>query len=330
MQPICFFVFALAGAQTSSSTVAGAEPGHARALQAMEKAAAAAQASAEASARAASAMERIAGVPAAVAEGKPAAAKVPEGWTGNVGFGLIWLSGNSQALTFSGSATGEKKTEDWIFSAKANGVYGQTLPAGGSGPNTVNALAALFMLRGDRRFSKHVTGYLAGGADADHIKSIEIRGTGEAGSGITWLETIEGDLTKNLLRTDVGFRFQRELRFQYFPTPHRIFNADGTEHVTLIAPRLGIAFRHAVSKDLIFTQDAEILPNIVGDSRVLINTTSKLAMRIVGALSFAVGLDLRYDSAPAEVLVNGMSSMPDRTFKKTLDSILTVGLEFAI
>jgi hypothetical protein len=293
---------------TSTSTVDAA----ARTALALEKAAASAQIAAEAALRAAQAAEKIAGIkePTNGALAVPGEAPPPSKWSGTVGFGLIWLAGNAETLTVSGNASTELKLEKWIFSAKANGVYGESLLRA-TDTNEVIARGAGILLRGDRRFTERVTGYLAGGSDFDHVKSIKYRNTGEAGSGITWLEDKDGELVTLSLRTDLAFRYQKETRYQYFPTETNL------PDVELIAPRLGIAFRYAISKDLIFTQDAEAMPNVVGDSRLLFNSLSKIAVKLTQTLSFAVALDIKQDTRPA-------------AGKEELDSALTIGLEVGL
>src|SRR5262249_16272055 len=134
---------------------------------------------------------------------------------------------------------------------------------------------------------------------------------GEGGSGITWLERVEGDLTMLLLRTDLGFRYARESRFQYYPVQLKVGDVD------LAAPRAAIAFRYALNKDLLFTEDAEALPNIIGDFRLLLNSPSKLSVRLTQLFSFATSLQINHDTAPA-------------MGKKNTDSILTIGLELAL
>lgn len=286
-----------------------------RAAAAAEKAAAAAQIAAEAAAKAADAAARIAGQTPAAAVAAPAAAAPagPSRWTGSVGLGLIYLSGNASAVTFNMTALAELKTEDWIYGVKANGVYGQSRPPS-SDPNATSqvlALGAGLQLRGDRRLTQAISIYLLGGAETDHIKSVEFRGFGEAGTGIIWFGTKEGTLNKASLRTDLAFRYANESRFQYYPTPLSL------PSVTMYAPRFGLAFRYALSKEVSFLQDAEVLPNVVGDSRVLVNTLSKLSTRLSQSFSLGTGFTVAYDSAPA----GG---------KKPTDTALTVGLEYTL
>jgi hypothetical protein len=174
----------------------------------------------------------------------------------------------------------------------------------------VVALAAAFQARVDRRFSQPLSGYILGGIETDHVQSVEAREFGEAGASVAWFDIKEADYSKLFLRTDLGFRYQYESRFQYYPT------AMPQPGVTLVAPRLGAVFRYAFSKGAIFSEEAEVLPNLAGDARVLISSRSKLTTVLTGVLSFAAGYVVKFDSAPAPGAV------------KT-ETGLTVGLEVA-
>lgn len=274
-----------------------------RAAAAAEKAAAAAEKAAEASTRMADAVERLSeslgkAPPAAAApaaEEKKEAAPKEDPWRGSVGLGLIALSGNASTLTFNGLASAERKTKDWIYSAKLQAVYGRsTLPATETEEerSQVVALAASFQVRGDRRFTQVVSGYLLGGLDTDHIKSVEVRGTGEAGASITWWDEKDEKERVSLLRTDLAFRYFRETRFQYYPTRMDL------EDVDLGGPRVGVTLSYGLSKDIIFTEEAEAVPNVLGESRLLVNSTSKLSARLTESLSLGTSLVIRYDSEP--------------------------------
>ena len=155
------------------------------------------------------------------------------------------------------------------------------------------ALAGAVLLRGDRRFTKIVSGYLLVAEEADHVKSVEARTSGEAGAGITWLDEKDGALPKVELRTDLAFRYANERRHQYYPVEMAVPSVD------LIAPRLGVHYRYALSKDVIFTEDAEAMPNVVGAARLVADSTSKLDARLTGALSLGVTFVVATDSAPA-------------------------------
>ena len=95
------------------------------------------------------------------------------------------------------------------------------------------------------------------------------------------------------LRTDLGLRYAQESRFQYYPVRLNV------DDITLLAPRLALSFRYQFEKNVGFFQEAEVLPNVLGASRVIINTTSKLSARLTEAVALGVSFDVRYDSAPA-------------------------------
>ena len=299
-----------------------------RAARAAEAAAAAAQKAAEAAQRAVEAVERSqkpaateAARAAESAAGKAAEAAQkaaeaappnPVTWSGTVTLGLIALTGNSQTLTFSTNGAFERKSPDWIWGIKTAAAYGQNTAAAG-GASSVTALAAGVQARGDRRFTDTVALYVSAGIETDHLKSIESRPFGEAGVSILWFDEKVGDLQKSTFRTDLGFRYGHEYRFLYYGkgAPAR---QDG---VDVVAPRLGAYYRYAINKDVIFTEDASVLENLVGTARALLTSTSKLSSRLTDKVALGVGFAVNYDSAPPEGKVN-------------TDTALTVGLEIGL
>jgi hypothetical protein len=304
-----FLVSSLLQTQTPTPPSPAADTAAERTTVAAEKAAAAAERAAEASARMADAVERLtralekappeapaapAAPPASSAEKKDEPPK-EDPWRGSVGLGLIALSGNSSTLTFNGLASAERKTARWIYSLKAQGVYGRSrLPPTETEPerSQVVALGAGIQLRADRRFGPVVSGYLLGGAETDHVKSVEVRGTGEAGVGLSWWDVTHADGRVSSLRTDLAFRFSRETRFQYYPTRLDLPDVD------LGGPRVALALRYGLSKDIIFTQEADAVPNVLGESRLLVTSTSKLSARLTESLAINTSLGVQYDSAP--------------------------------
>jgi putative salt-induced outer membrane protein YdiY len=79
---------------------------------------------------------------------------------------------------------------------------------------------------------------------------------------------------------------------------------------------LGAVVRYALNKEIRFSEEAEFLPNLVGESRFLVNSTTKLNARLTAALSISVAFLLNFDSSPG----GG---------KKSTDTALTLGLEAA-
>ena len=135
----------------------------------------------------------------------------------------------------------------------------------------------------------------------------------KAGGGATvdWFDVKEGDLSKSSLKTDLGLRYAQEHRFQYYPTPASL--PEDQRVLVLVAPRLGINFKYAITKDILFGQQAEVLVNLWGPSRQVVNTNTTLTARLTESVSLNTGFLVAYDSAPA-------------AGKKPLDTTLQFGL----
>jgi hypothetical protein len=309
-----------AAAQAADSAAKAAES----ASKAADAAAKAADRAAAAADHAASAVEKIAAAerapaaavsasstaPAAAAPPPAAATSTEQAWTGSLNLGTIFLTGNSETITFTTALALERKSEDWIWGLKAAGAYGQTRAAT-TGLDQVTALNGMFMLRGDRRFGPVASAFLKAIVSSDHVASIEVRPVGEVGASIIWFDEKEGTLAKSSLKTDLGFSYGREVRFQYYPTPAHVDSVD------LIGPHVGVAYRYAISKDIIFNDDLDLTPNLVGDARLIVANNAKLAARLSATLSLGVGFNFVIDTAPA-------------AGKKSVDTATMINLEFAL
>jgi|GEM_PF-524389 len=320
---------AAAAAEKAASSVETAAAAAQKAAEAAAQAALAAQKAAESAQRSAEAIEkatanpaRLPAVSAAAASGdaKPAdsiappkpAAPAPVVWTGSVALGLIALTGNSQTITFSTNAALQRKSEEWIWGLLASAAYGQNTATGATAA-TVTALAASVQARGDRRFTDVLSLYLLGGVDTDHLKSIEDRPYGELGVSILWFDEKIEKLEKSSFKTDLGFRYGHEYRFLYYGA-----GAPATQPgVNIVAPRIGASYRYAVNKDIIFTEDASALGNLVDQTRLIATSVSKLSSRLTERVALGVSFALQYDSAPPPMKVN-------------TDTALTVGLEIGL
>jgi hypothetical protein len=290
------------------------EQSAAQAAQAAEKAAEAAQSAAQSAAKVAEAAEKIAtqqAPPAPPVAPAPAKKDAAASWTGTLDFGLIWLTGNTNSLVMNG-AFGFSKTfrSGWILSFKGNGTYGEASPAVGQ-PETVSALLASGQLRADKLLSPLASVYGLAGADTDHIASIELRAYGEAGAAIRWIDRKEGDFQKVLLRTDLGLRYADDRQHQYFPSEASLPELDE------LSPRIALAFRYALNKEVIFNEFAEVIPDVLNPNPVLFNEAADVTAHLVKALSLVVGFRLTYDSIPA----------PN---KVSTDTALNVGFEVAL
>ncbi len=291
-----------------------------RAAAAAEKAAAAAERSAPAAAATPdkAAAEKAAADKAAAEKAAAEKAAAAPHWKGTLGAGAILLTGNTETLTFTSSLALERKGEEWITGVKAYGAYGQTTTsATAAGVTTsssqVTALKAGVSVRGDRRFSPIFSGYAQASVSTDHVASIESRPLGEIGASIIWFDVKEGDLAKTSLKTDLGFVAGREYRFNYYPTP----SGSSPAYVNIVAPHLGIAYKYAVSKEISFSNDLDLSPNVLDAVRVLFADTAKLSARLTETINLAVGFTLTWDSIPAPG-------------KKELDTATLISLEVAL
>jgi putative salt-induced outer membrane protein YdiY len=231
-------------------------------------------------------------------------------WTGSVGLGLVAITGNGRSLSLAGNAAAERKGERFIFGVRAAGAYGEARPAG-QDASQVSALNASLFLRADYRLTPPLSVYAIAGGETDHVKSIEIRYTEELGLGYAWIDRKVEDRVL-YLRTDLGFRLAEEYRFQYYPTPGPV----DPREFTLKAPRVGAAFRYGITRDVLITEDVEVLPN-VDESRLLVNSLSKLAVKLASALQLGIGFTVNYDGAPPSPKIPW-----DTTLALTLDYLL--------
>jgi hypothetical protein len=237
----------------------------------------------------------------------------PDLWTGSAGVGLTWVTGNVTSIAFVASGQATRKGERTITVFKAFGGYGETVNAAGTA-SEVLLLNAGVSGQFDYRFTKHVSAFLGVGLDTDHIQSVEIRGYVDLGVGVLWLDVKEGEVGKEFqklyLKTDIGMRVQPEERYQYYPVAMDVPNA------LMVGPRLGLSFRYALSAGAFFTEDAEVLPNVLPNQpgRVLFNSVSKLGVGIAANMSLAAGFTVKYDSAPA-------------AGRKDTDTVLSISLD---
>ncbi|MDF1562327.1 MAG: DUF481 domain-containing protein [Deltaproteobacteria bacterium] len=274
----------------------------------------AAEATREASAQLKTALEAHAakGEKPAAAEAKPEEKKDEKvsAFSYQLGLGLIAVSGNANAVTGKISGGAEGDWESWKVKLMAAAAYGQTTAAT-TDLVEVTALNANLSLRGDRKVSKMFSIYLLTGVSADHIASIEAAGLGEAGASLTWWETKNGeDFVKSRFSTDLGFRFTHESRFQYFPAHENLDNVD------IYSPRLALSLRYALTKTAVFTEEAEILPDLVNTKNLRATSTSTLTAQLGGGVSLNAALQIRYIGDPAEG-------------KKSTDTELSAGVAWA-
>ncbi|RMG17264.1 MAG: DUF481 domain-containing protein [Deltaproteobacteria bacterium] len=289
------------GGALGEDSLAEALRAAAAAAEAAREAAEAARAAAEASRRAA---EALAGKAEATSDAQetPTGAQTgdegakketpagPSAWSYQLGLSFISVTGNANAVTGKVSGLASGSWAKWRVKFEGGGAYGQAT----NGLSEVTALNGNLSARGDRRLGPKFTVYLTGGLATDHVASIELQYFGEPGLSLLWWEEKEAKFVRSSLQTDLGFRLTRESRFQYFPVPRDLDDKD------IYAPRLALSFRYALTRRAVFTEEAEILPDIVDTKNVRATSTSTLTAQIVEGVGITVSFKVRHIGAPAE------------------------------
>jgi hypothetical protein len=239
----------------------------------------------------------------------PPPAPEPSPWNAGITAGLTWISGNVVSLTAVGGAQATRKTDRTIWTTKLAAGYGEKYSPE---PHDVLLYMGAITSQFDYRFNPTLSAFVGAGLDFDHVKSIELRGYGELGAGFTWLDRkrLVKDKEQQWLffKTDLSARLQPESRYQYYPVEAQI------DDVLVFGPRFA-ALLHWMFSDLGYLhQELEVLPNVLGKARVLLNSASKLGYTLLGNVAATVTFTLKYDSEPAPG-------------KQSTDTILAVGLE---
>ncbi|WP_375757268.1 DUF481 domain-containing protein [Corallococcus exercitus] len=212
-------------------------------------------------------------------------------WTGSFGLGASFFTGNSRAFTLTGDALAEYDSPVWALTLEADGAYGNAA-AEDEGEREVTAKNLGGWARGDYRFTRLLSAYTFLGAETDHPASLELRTEAELGIGLTFLERKE-ESNELLLRAYLGGSYARDRRFQYFPTREQL------PDVTLWSPAVGLAFRYDLNERVHLREDAVLLPDVFGDTRVLLDSTSKLSVDLTERFALTTFFELQHDSRPA-------------------------------
>lgn len=263
------------------------------AADAARSAAQAAQASADALARAVDALERQKAPGADAAPAAAPAAPKPSAWNYQLGVSFLSVSGNANALTGKLSGQAEGTFGKWSTKVVAGGTYGQSKTQG-DGESQITALNANASAKGARAVSDMFNLYLLGGSMMDRVASIAVQGYGEAGAGLVWFNNVEGDFVKSKLTTDLGFRYTREVRETYYPE-----YADLPD-ISIWALAVKGSFRYALSRTAVFTEEIEILPDVVNTRNLRATSTSTLSAQIDNGIALSLGFKIRYVGDPAE------------------------------
>jgi hypothetical protein len=198
-------------------------------------------------------------------------------WNGAVGLNLISDTGNATAFAGKLGVKINGTWHDWILTIVGSAAYGQSE---------------------ERNFTKNFGVYALGGAMTDHVASIAYTAYGEVGASVIWYELKEPDYVKARVRTDFGFRYTHELDFQFYAnatTP-----AGDLGHPRDIwAARAAVSILYAINKTALFTEDADVLYDILVPKDVRANSLTTISAAIAKGLSLSLSFKVRYIGVPA-------------------------------
>ncbi|QAT83330.1 hypothetical protein EJ065_1732 [Corallococcus coralloides] len=222
-------------------------------------------------------------------------------WTGTAGLGASFFTGNVRTFTITGDAMAEYESPVWALTLEADGAYGNAATEDEE-EREVTALTLGGWARGDYRFTRLLSAYTFLGVETDHPASLELRTEVELGAGFTLLERKKNE-KELFLRTYLGAGYAKDRRFQYTPTRENL------PDVTQWSPAVGLAFRYDINAYVYLREDAVLLPDIFGDTRILLDSTSKLSVDLTDRFALTTYFELQYDSAPAEGKVRTDTSL---------------------
>src|SRR5215217_338735 len=231
-------------------------------------------------------------------------------WTGSFGVGFSFLSGNSRSYTLTANALAEYESPKWAHTLESDGAYGKAAAAD-EGERELIAEALGAWVRGEYRATPLLSAYTYLGAETDHLSSLELRAEVELGIGFTLLEREKRESDELFLRAYLGAHYAHDRRFQYVPTRKDLPSVD------LWSPSVGVMFRYDINERVELREYAMLLPDVFGDTRVLLTSTTKLSVNLTGRLALTTFFDVRHDSSPAEG-------------KASTDTALTVGGELTL
>jgi hypothetical protein len=218
-------------------------------------------------------------------------------WNGAVGLNLISDTGNATAFAGKLGVKINGTWHDWILTIVGSAAYGQS-EAFHTYSFITTALNADLTVRVERNFTKNFGVYALGGAMTDHVASIAYTAYGEVGASVIWYELKEPDYVKARVRTDFGFRYTHELDFQFYAnatTP-----AGDLGHPRDIwAARAAVSILYAINKTALFTEDADVLYDILVPKDVRANSLTTISAAIAKGLSLSLSFKVRYIGVPA-------------------------------
>lgn len=213
-------------------------------------------------------------------------------WTGAAMLSLNLHAGNTRLFLIEASGLAEYATDRWVATIKGDASFEKA--AGADEDSLTIAEAASLTLRGERRLTSLLGIFLLAEASTDHLANVKVRLDGEAGVAFTLTDRFSPAGQHHLLRLDLGVHYSNEDRYRYFISEGELPNVD------LLSPALRLAFYYPINERVIFIQYAQVLPNVLGDARVLIESNSKLSTALTARLAINLNLKFDVDTDPAD------------------------------
>ncbi len=285
--------------------------------------------------------------PKFVSTEKPKEDAKPGGWKAEVKAGLLYLTGNSQSLSFAAAAHAsydavwQKYTflGDYTFSRATTFAAPTETVTSLNQLQTVNALAARlwdlglrfdqFLIHNNAQWETSV--YVSVGLGSDYAAGKKLTGDAQLGASTLLLKT-----GAHTVKGEAGFDFA-------FVDPYQTLPGQGTYFIASL--RLAASYVWQITKTSQFNAGLEWLTNFnaedapYGDTDMVpafddnrINAKVGLTTQVWDALSLGVTFVLRYDSAPSLSPIHNVPPPVGPTpplFSYKTDTITTLQLIYA-
>lgn len=219
-------------------------------------------------------------------------------WSGSAGVGFSLFTGNTEEFLLTGNALADYESPRWALTLEADGDYGEARASEEEdGGREVNAKSLGSWVRGEYRATPLWSAYGLVAAQTDHPANLELRTEAEAGVGATLLEQRRRS-EELFLRGYLGVHHARDQRYEYGPVRRDL------PDVSLWAPAVGVALRYDINERVKLREDAMFVPDVFGETRVLVDSTTKLSVNLTGNFALTTYFEVKHDSAPAEGAVS--------------------------
>jgi putative salt-induced outer membrane protein YdiY len=198
----------------------------------------------------------------------------PSPWSGKLGLGFTWSTGNSERLGFNFLARGVRKTDVDKFLAELAILYAEQ-------EDEVVQNQQYLKFRYDRNFAKDWYAYGLLQFEHDELQDLELRGILAAGVGWTFVNTPP----KLTMSVDAA----PSLTYQQY---------EGESSEWIGELRLGYHLDWAVFEKATVTWDFTLIPNLTDTGEYRIDSVASFEQPISDVIAFRLSWLYRYNSIP--------------------------------